>query len=204
MKLLAMGKRADALAVFERASRFLVCSGATRYNAALCLLLLGKQEDAQRRFDKLSKSWVLSKNVPLAAAAAHLASVSASLSGDEPKARALFDQANKIKAETPVASVSELMLLARAGNHGGVVKLAETRWQALESCGWILRKAARLVQAYAAQQIGQPEAAITEIIAGAKPFAAGDFDFLSAQWPEMKAFLETRTAPSPSAQSAAS
>jgi len=191
IELLSEGKRAEALEVLEKAASMIAGGWAPKFNAALCLLELGRPDEALPRFEKVARSSALEK-VPLQGAAVmHFAALSASLAGDESRAREWFEKGGKL-ANSPMSAVVEATLLARAGNAGAAVHVVETRWRELESCSAVYRKAARAIQAWSAAQIGQPEPYILEAIGGAKPCAPGELDFLGVRWPELAAFLKAR------------
>lgn len=114
------------------------------------------------------------------------------LQGKTVEAAAFLNAARKIKYN-PMVIVIDVMLHLRQELYPDALRLLEQNWQKLAGAphaeinmkhAWLFRALA-LERADANQRTDE----IRDLLGGARPFVPGEYDFLGAEWPEMKEFL---------------
>ncbi len=95
---------------------------------------------------------------------------------------------------TRVHLAAEAILRCRRGDPAGASRLLDQTWGEIErSTGADLVRGFRIVPAFAAESAGGPSATSAgDLIAGARPFRAGEYAWLGAGWPEMARYLEAK------------
>ncbi|MBX7114038.1 MAG: hypothetical protein K1X64_06835 [Myxococcaceae bacterium] len=121
------------------------------------------------------------------ASAAHIAFCFA-LKGDVQMASQWLETVQQRRGHEPVpqAILAEVMVLAMQGHFEAVANMLEPRAADNRSVLGPLSRLLNVLRAYAQDRLGNsPQAALT----AAQPYAAGDFDFAGAHWPDFAAFL---------------
>ena len=116
--------------------------------------------------------------------------------GDLASARAWLEEGRKRNGALPpiYALLPEVALLCREGNPAAAMTALDAR--AGEADALVGRDARRLklLRAFALDALDpvRHAAAIDAALASLQPVRPGDFEFLSARWPELQAFIERR------------
>jgi hypothetical protein len=111
-------------------------------------------------------------------------------------ARAWLEEGRKRLGDTPpmYALLPEVLILCREGQHAAAVKTIDSRWAESDSSGGRDVRRLKLLKAFAldAQDASKHAAAINDALAATQPVRSGDFEMLTANWPELRAFMVRR------------
>ena len=190
--LMAAGDAAAAADAFRRLARKpLAPSGVARFNLGLALLRLGDVRGALDAFAAAERSRAKALRPMIAA----LIALCDALIGDLDAADRWITEARQ-RAASPgstsrVHLAAEAIVRMRRGDALGAARLFDQTWGELErSTAADLMRALRLVRAFAAAQAGGVAAAqAADLLAGARPFRAGEYAWIGAGWPEMARYL---------------
>ncbi|WP_223645345.1 tol-pal system YbgF family protein [Corallococcus sp. EGB] len=162
-----------------------------------CLLALGDAGRALELFGSAERSGklrdavpVMHRSMPALIAKAYFAL------GDLASAHAWLEEGRKRNGTLPpmYALLPEVALLCREGNPAAAV--AELDARAGEADALVGRDPRRikLLRAFALDALDPAHhaAAIDAALASLQPACPGDFEFLSARWPELQAFMQRR------------
>jgi len=190
--LMAGGEAAAAADAFRRLARTpLAPVGVARFNLGLALLRLGDVRGALDAFAAAERS----RAKALRPAIAALIALCDALAGDLDAADRWVAEARQRTASPSSTSrvhlAAEAIVRLRRGDASGAVRLFDETWGELERCTSAdLVRAFRVVRAFAAERTGGAAAAqAADLLAGARPFRAGEYAWLAAAWPEMASYL---------------
>ncbi|MFP2930813.1 tetratricopeptide repeat protein [Pyxidicoccus sp. 3LG] len=194
------GNEREAAVCFEEAARRGTNGVQRSVSVAMlgqCLLALGEPGRALELFGSAERARNLKRSLP----AAHrwipnlVATCGAAL-GDMAAARAWLEEGRKRLGDTPpmYALLPEVMVLCREGHYGVAVKTVDTRWAEADASGGRDVRRLKLLKAFAleAQDASAHAEAIHDALVATQPVRPGDFEVLTAQWPELRAFMERR------------
>ncbi|RKG90308.1 hypothetical protein D7W82_04350 [Corallococcus sp. CA049B] len=194
------GDEQEASRRFEEAARRATQGPQRAVSVAMmgqCQLALGDTGRALELFGSAERSGKLRSSVP----AMHrwmpaLIAMARFAEGDLASARAWLEEGRKRNGDLPpiYALLPEVALLCREGNPAAAVSTMDAR--AGEADALVGRDARRLklLRAFALDALDPAShaTAIDAALASLKPVRPGDFELLSARWPELQAFLERR------------
>ncbi len=195
--LMARGESAAAAEIFRGLARTpLGPRGVANLNLGLALLRLGDLRGALEAFALSERRRTVSKAYrPMGAAFIALCSA---LLGELDASERWVEEARKRSASpaanTRVHLAAEAIVRCRRGDVDGAARLLHQTWGEIErSTAADLVRAFRIVRAFAGESAGGPFAAsANDLVAGARPFRAGEYAWLGAGWPEMARYLEAR------------
>lgn len=196
---LSAGDPIGAAAIFdENARRFRWFGGwhaASVFNLALCRMRQGRLDEARALFASAARS-PGARAVPQVPAAARFhGATCAALLGELLDADALVDEGERVlgREKSKLQLLARSVVLLRRGHADEARALLEAEWREGESALLAdVMRALRIVRAFATVHGSRTDADVrvaADLLAGARPFRAGDYDWLGAQWPEMRAFL---------------
>jgi hypothetical protein len=82
------------------------------------------------------------------------------------------------------------MLMARRHQYLQAIEQLNTNWRAIESATQADQmRNIRLLKAMCLAQTDPQHEEISTLVAGAKPFRPGEYDYLGSRWPEFQNFL---------------
>jgi hypothetical protein len=193
--LMASGDAPAAADVFRQlARRPLAPVGAARFNLGLALLRTGDLTGALDAFATAERS----RSKALRPAAAGFIALCDALAGDLDAADGWVAEAQQ--RATSACSVSRVHLAAdaivrlRRGDAASAAQLLERSWTELErSTAADLVRSFRVIRAFAAEQAGGDAASqASDLLAGARPFRAGEYAWIGSRWPELARYLAAR------------
>lgn len=197
---LAAGDPVGAAAIFdENARRFRwygTWHAASVFNLALCRMRQGRLDEARGLFSSTMQAFGAKSIAQVPAAARFHAATCAALQGDLHDADALVVEGEKLlgKERSRLELLAKSVVLCRRGHPDEARALLEQHWREGEAALLAdVMRALRLVRAYATlrgSRTPDDERTAADLLAGARPFRAGDYDWLGVSWPEMRAFLE--------------
>ncbi|MFP2906282.1 hypothetical protein ACLESD_14690 [Pyxidicoccus sp. 3LFB2] len=194
------GNEREAAGCFEEAARRSTSAVHRSISVAMlgqCLLALGEPGRALELFGTTERA----RNLKWALPAAHrwmpnLIATSSAVQGDTASARAWLEEGRKRLGDTPpmYALLPEVVVLCREGHYPVAVKTVDARWAEADASGGRDVRRLKLLKAFAleAQDASAHEAAIHDALAATQPVRPGDFEALTAHWPELRAFMERR------------
>lgn len=194
------GNEQEAARYFEEAARRSANAIQRSVSVAMlgqCLLALGEPGRALEMFGSTERARNLKWGLP----AAHrwlpnLIATCAAVLGDTASARAWLEEGRKRLGDTPpmYALLPEVILLCREGHFAVAVKTLDSRWGEADASGGRDVRRLKLLRAFAldAQDASAHAAAINDALAATQPVRPGDFEMLTARWPELRAFMDRR------------
>jgi hypothetical protein len=196
--LMASGDAAAAAELFARLARtWLAPVTVAQVNLGLARLRLADLRGAVEAFARVERGRGALARAYRPMAAAFVALCEAVL-GDLGAAEEWVAEARR-RTATPTVSVrvhlaAEAIVRLRRGDAVAAARLLDQTWGEIErSTSADLVRALRIVRALAGEKAGGAAAASSdELLAGARPFRAGEFAWLAAGWPEMARYLEAK------------
>ncbi|WP_164018048.1 hypothetical protein [Pyxidicoccus trucidator] len=194
------GNEREAAGCFEEAARRSTNGVQRSVSVAMlgqCILALGEPGRALELFGTTERARNLKWGIP----AAHrwmpnLIATCGAVLGDTASARAWLEEGRKRLGDTPpmYALLPEVVILCREGHYPVAVKTVDARWAEADASGGRDVRRLKLLKAFAldAQDASAHAAAIQDALAAAQPVRPGDFEALTAQWPELRTFMERR------------
>lgn len=199
VNLLNSGRVEEAAAIFDRlteSERQTPAHAVYVFNRAVAFMLQGRPRRAYSLFNAVlqsrafyhgfSNSYLPLLHIEMATCLA--------LVDDVREAHSHRDHANNALQEGERGRIVFLnaLLLVRSGDFVAADDLIRRRWRQAES---LLRvptlKGLRLLHAFALRQLGrQRSPEFAALVHGVHPCRRGDFQWICAEWPEFKAFLE--------------
>jgi hypothetical protein len=190
--LMSSGNAAAAADAFRRLARKpLAPAAVARFNLGLALLRMGDLQGALDAFADAERR----RPKALRPAIADLIALCNALTGDLAAADGWLVEARQRAASACSTSrihfAADAIVLLRRGNAAAAATLLDGSWGELERCTAAdLVRAFRLVRAFAAEQVeGAAAAQAADLLAGARPFRAGEYAWIAARWPEMARYL---------------
>jgi tetratricopeptide (TPR) repeat protein len=190
--LMASGDSAAAADAFRRLARApLAPVGVARLNLGLALLRLGDLRGALEALAAAERSRLKALR-PMVAA---LIALCDALAGELDVAERWIAEARRRAASpastTRVHLAAEAIVRLRRGDALGAARLFDETWGELERCTAAdLVRAFRVVRAFAAVSAGGAAVAqAADLLAGARPFRAGEYAWIGVAWPEMARYL---------------
>lgn len=196
LQLLRAGDLVAAAEVFQVLAQArhvgAMVKGMATYNLAFVLL---RQGELRAAAEALSP-WETRGPKPLRPLVASLSSLCLALLGelDEADRRAADARAaastTQVRLHVAAAAIASL----RRGDARAAREAFEQGWPEIErGCPGELVRGLRLPYALAAEAEGGAAAALaTGLLAGARPFRAGEYAWLAAHWPELARYLEAK------------
>lgn len=194
------GDEQEASRRFEEAARRATQGPQRTLSVAMmgqCQLALGDTGRALELFGSAERSGKLRSSVPaMYRWMPNLIATARFAQGDPASARVWLEEGRKRNGDLPpmYALLPEVALLCREGNPAAAIAALDAR--AGEADALVGRDARRLklLRAFALDALDPATHAadIDAVLASLQPVRPGDFELLSARWPELQAFLERR------------
>ncbi len=200
VSFLGAGDERQAARFFDEAARRSI-NGVQRSVSLVmlgqCSLALGEAAHSLELFGATERARNLKGSVP----AAHrwlpnLVATAYAVLSNLDSARAWLEEGRKRRDDTPpmFALLPEVLVLIRDGHPEVAVKTLEERWAEADAAGGREVRRLKLLKAFAldAMDPATHAAAIHDALAATQPVRPGDFEALTAQWPQLRAFMERR------------
>jgi tetratricopeptide (TPR) repeat protein len=193
--LLHKGVPEKAAEIFERLIRrhrhMRNLSAVAQYNAGVARLREGKPERAIEFLMLVANDKRVGQTMASASAELTSAYAIAGRLDEASESLAKAEQRGNVNAFT--LAWPRTLLAARRGEHAELARGLEQRWRELESVlsGDVMRRLL-LIRAFAVASVDGPRSAgaAQPLVDRLRPSVPGEYDWLSARWPELGAFLE--------------
>ncbi|RKI20078.1 hypothetical protein D7Y15_01585 [Corallococcus sp. AB030] len=194
------GDEKEASRRFEEAARRATQGAQRALSVAMmgqCQLALGDTGRALELFGSAERSGKLRSSIPaMYRWIPNLIATVRFAQGDLASARAWVEEGRKRNGDLPpiYALLPEVALLCRDGNPAAAVSTLDARAGEADSLVGRDARRLKLLRAFALDALDPAShaAAIDASLAALQPVRPGDFELLSARWPEMQAFMERR------------
>ncbi|NBC39583.1 tetratricopeptide repeat protein [Corallococcus exiguus] len=194
------GDEKEASRRFEEAARRATQGAQRALSVAMmgqCQLALGDTGRALELFGSAERSGKLRSSIPaMYRWIPNLIATVRFAQGDLASARAWVKEGRKRNGDLPpiYALLPEVALLCRDGNPAAAVSTLDARAGEADSLVGRDARRLKLLRAFALDALDPAShaAAIDASLAALQPVRPGDFELLSARWPEMQAFMERR------------
>jgi hypothetical protein len=188
--LMAMGELRQAAETFRGLSRrWLLPTVGPKVNLGFALLRLGDLDGALDAFAAAERSRLRWYRPVVASFLALCDALRGDLDAADAWVAEAKGRASSPSSFTRVHLAAEAIVRLRRGDAPGAVQLLDASWGEIErSTAADMVRALRIVRALAAESGGAP-AQVPDLLAGARPFRAGEYAWLGAAWPEMARYL---------------
>lgn len=170
-------------------------------NRARLHIELHRFDEANDALDKLSKTSGLQQDFPVLILKAQ--AESQAIAGDLSKAEEYCHNGTELLSipRQGLMALAQTLIQLRRGAFKVAAEMPDADWFAAEAMlGTDGMRRLRVLRAFALKNLPptpQAQEQMQMLVAGARPFHPGEFDYLAAKWPELKAFLVEQGLTSP-------
>jgi tetratricopeptide (TPR) repeat protein len=207
LALMESGRYTEAEAALQKLLRRMPREAILRYNMAILCMRQGHFQRAFGILGELPRSAGKLREflIPVAYASLH------ALASELDVAEQAYDEASDLvnNERQGMLAVTRAVLALRRGAYKIVAEMPQDEWFAAEGVGPAghMRRL-RILRAFAifklppADRNEKSDAEMQQMLSGSRPFHPGEYDFLAAKLPELRAFLVEQSLSRPAAQAA--